>query len=189
MGNRGLLHDDEAHIVRPWRLKAWITCRLSYKGWSRQPLMKPGRYTELFFLDEATAFSAGHRPCAMCRRQDYLAFKSRWLDANGFGRDMLAAELDGRLHDERTGRGDTRAWHQPLGALPSGVMVKWRDAPWLWTGAALREWSSAGYGDALKPDDPSIQVELFTPPSIVRMIRAGYPVQTRSGASGQKRSR
>ena len=183
MGNRGLLHDDGAHIVRSWRLKAWITCRMSYKGWSRKPLMKPGRYTELFFLDEATAFSAGHRPCAMCRRQDYLSFKSQWLRANGFERGMLAAELDGLLHDERTHRGGTGEWHQPLNALAAGVIVRWRDALFLWDGTALREWSSTGYGDALTPGDPSAQVELLTPPSIARTIRAGYTVQTHASAS------
>jgi hypothetical protein len=183
MGNRGLLHDDEAHIVRPWRLKAWITCRLSYKGWSRKPLMKPGRYSELFFLDEATAFSAGHRPCAMCRRQDYLSFKSQWLDANGFGQPMLAAELDGKLHDERTHRGSTAEWRQALAELPSGVIVKWRDAPWIWTGNALHAWSATGYGKPFTPDDPSAHVELLTPPSIVRTIRAGYAVQIHSSAS------
>jgi hypothetical protein len=184
MGNRGLLHDDAARIVRPWRLKAWITCRLSYKGWSRKPLMKPGRYTELFFLDEATALGAGHRPCAMCRRQDYLAFKSLWLAANGFEPGMNVAELDGRLHIERAHRGTGNEWRRPLAALPAGVLVIWRAAPCLWDGAALRPWSSTGYGHALTPDSPSTTtVELLTPPSIVNTIRQGYAVQIHDGAS------
>src|SRR5579862_5543219 len=92
MGNRGLLHDRDGRIVRDWRIRAWITCRLAYKNWSRKPLMQPGKYTELFFLDEATALSAGHRPCAMCRRADYLSFKARWLSANGLGSNMSAQE-------------------------------------------------------------------------------------------------
>ena len=182
MGNRGLLHDDTACIVRPWRLKAWITCRLSYKGWSRKPLMKPGRYTELFFLDEATALSAGHRPCAMCRRQDYLTFKSLWLATKGFEPGMNAAELDGRLHVERTHRGTGNDWRQPLTALPAGVLVMWHAAPCLWDGAVLRPWSSMGYGHALAPRDPST-ADLLTPPSIVNTIRQGYAVQIHPGAS------
>ncbi|MEM5342610.1 hypothetical protein [Paraburkholderia azotifigens] len=183
MGNRGLLHDDAARIARAWRLKAWITCRLSYKGWSRQPLMKPGRYTELFFLDEATALSAGHRPCAMCRRADYLAFKSHWLTANGFDADMLAAELDGRLHEERIHRGASDAWRHPLAALPAGVMVSWNDVACLWDGTALRAWSSTGYGEKRLPDDPRTAVNLLTPPSIVDTIRHGYHVQLHASAT------
>jgi hypothetical protein len=183
MGNRGLLHDGDARLVRAWRLKAWITCRLSYKGWSRKPLMKPGRYTELFFLDEATALSAGHRPCAMCRRADYLAFKSQWLAANGFEADMLAAELDGRLHEERTHRGASDAWRQPLAALPAGTMVLSGDAACLWDGTALRPWSNTGYGEQRLPDDPLTLVNLLTPPSIVATIRHGYNVQLHASAT------
>ncbi|MBN3757769.1 hypothetical protein G3N95_32940 [Paraburkholderia sp. Tr-20389] len=182
MGNRGLLHDQDAQIVRAWRLKAWITCRLSYKGWSRKPLMKPGRYTELFFLDEATALSAGHRPCAMCRRADYLAFKAQWLMANAFETDMLAEELDGRLHEERTHRGSSEGWRQPLGMLPSGVMVVSHDVACLWNGESLRAWSSTGYGVRCIPDDLRTKVNLLTPPSIVDTIRLGYPVQVHSSA-------
>jgi len=183
MGNRGLLHDSDAHIVRAWRLKAWITCRLSYKGWSRQPLMKPGRYTELFFLDEATALSAGHRPCAMCRRSDYLAFKSQWLTANGFETNMLADELDGRLHEERTHRGASGAWRQPLAGLPAGVIVLSNDVASLWDGTALRPWSNTGYGNKRVPDDLLMTVNLLTPPSIVDTIRHGYNVRLHASAT------
>ncbi|HTJ10817.1 MAG TPA: hypothetical protein VL547_02270, partial [Dinghuibacter sp.] len=78
MGNRGLLHDAQQHIRRPFRLKAWIICVLQFKGRHR-PVMAPGQYTELFFLDEATALSAGHRPCAECRREDFNRFKAAWI--------------------------------------------------------------------------------------------------------------
>src|ERR1700730_14192737 len=81
MGNRGLIHNEYQQIVRTFRLKAWITCRLEFKGWYRK-VMSPNRYTELFFLDEATAFSAGHRPCAECRREDFNRFKAAWLQGN-----------------------------------------------------------------------------------------------------------
>jgi len=78
MGNRGVIHNDKKEILRPFKLKAWITCKLEFKNWKRQ-VMTPNRYTELFFLDEATAFGAGHRPCFECRRDDYNLFKSYWL--------------------------------------------------------------------------------------------------------------
>ena len=70
-GNRGCLHDEHGRIRRRYQVKRWIACRLEFRGWHRGPLMQPGRFTELFFLDEATALAAGHRPCALCRREDY----------------------------------------------------------------------------------------------------------------------
>jgi hypothetical protein len=73
-GNRGCLHDDRGRIRRRYNGKRWIACRLQFRGWHRHPLVQPGRFTELFFLDEATAFAAGHRPCALCRREDYKRF-------------------------------------------------------------------------------------------------------------------
>ena len=79
IGNRGILHDGGGRIVRPWKGKAWIACALQWKDWQRRPF-KPGTWTELFFLDEATAFSAGHRPCKLCRRARHLEFKQAWLD-------------------------------------------------------------------------------------------------------------
>src|SRR5262249_10622812 len=150
-----------------------------------KPLMKPGRYTELFFLDEATALSAGHRPCAMCRRSDYLAFESHWLDANGFETGMLAEELDGRLHDERTHRSASDAWRQPLAALPAHVMVWSDDVACLWDGTALRPWSSSGYGEKRLPDAPAATARLLTPPSIVDTIRHGYDVQLHASATNR----
>src|SRR5262245_42860885 len=96
MGNRGLIHNDRQEIVRPFKLKNWITCLLEFKGRQRK-VMTPGLYTELFFLDEATAFSAGHRPCAECRRQDYVRFKLAWLKGNpkyGFDEKTSIREID-----------------------------------------------------------------------------------------------
>src|ERR1700743_3660322 len=81
MGNRGQLHNEQRQIVRPFKLKAWLTCLLQFNGRKRE-VMSPQRYTELFFLDEATAFAAGHRPCFECRRKDYDLFKSFWLQGN-----------------------------------------------------------------------------------------------------------
>jgi len=82
MGNRGVLHDDERRIVRFSQGRRWIACLTDVKG-RRRPLMTPGRYTELFFLDEATALAAGHRPCWECRRADALRFRDAWARAAG----------------------------------------------------------------------------------------------------------
>src|SRR5438132_8550851 len=93
-GNRGCLHDDRGRIRRRFATRRWIACRLQFKGWHRKAMMQPGKFTELFFLDEATAFAAGHRPCALCRRDDYHRFLAI-VGADG------ADAVDERLHDER----------------------------------------------------------------------------------------
>src|SRR5262249_11244908 len=101
MGNRGVLHDGEGRIVRPWRQKRWIACLLQFKG-RKRAVMSPGRYTELFFLDEATALAAGHRPCAECLRDRFTAFRDAWIRGRAAGK-VTAPEIDSRLHTERLG--------------------------------------------------------------------------------------
>ena len=98
-GNRGCLHDAGGRIRRRYNGKRWIACRLEFKGWRRSPLMQPGRFTELFFLDEATAFAAGHRPCALCRRADYDRFAALWRELHPAQRGADA--IDAQLHAER----------------------------------------------------------------------------------------
>ena len=90
-GNRGCLHDDEGRIRRRWATKRWIACRLEFRDWQRGPLLQPGKFTELFFLDEATAFAAGHRPCALCRREDYVRFGELFPGPSTGGRDGRTA--------------------------------------------------------------------------------------------------
>ena len=68
----------DGQIRRRYNGKRWIACRLAFRGWLRRPLLQPGRFTELFFLDDATALAAGHRPCALCRREDYVSFGEAW---------------------------------------------------------------------------------------------------------------
>ena len=182
MGNRGVLHDDAGHLVRETQRKAWLTCALHYKERNRKPLMQPHRYTELFFLDEATALAAGHRPCAECRNRSYKAFKRHWLTANGHAGNMSAAQIDACLHAERSDRRADGDWLQRVSGLPAGVIVFRNDALHLWTGAALRPWMSTGYGPAAVADDIAGNVRLCTPPSIVRAIADGYAVQMHSSA-------
>jgi hypothetical protein len=157
-GNRGCLHDGEGRIRRRYAGKRWISCRLSFRGWHRHPLLQPGRFTELFFLDEATAFAAGHRPCALCRREDY----NRFLELTGAS---SADEIDARLHDERLG---ARPEARP--DLPDGAFVLLEGEPWLVTHESLRRWTPAGYTDART----KIGGVLITPPSIVEVLRAGW---------------
>src|SRR5262245_27436707 len=112
MGNRGVLHDDAGRIQRAWQVKRWLVCVLAFKGRKRRG-MRPGRYTELFFLDEATALAAGHRPCAECRRQRYNAFCNAWRLADARGSHLPTAdEIDRRLHAERVASDRSKRSHR-----------------------------------------------------------------------------
>ena len=117
-GNRGCLHDESGRIRRRYDGKRWIACRLEFRGWQRRPLMQPGRYTELFFLDEVTALAAGHRPCALCRREDYLRLVAIWRDLHPA--QVGADAIDAQLHGERVAPGTRRQLHHeaPLDELP-----------------------------------------------------------------------
>jgi hypothetical protein len=166
-GNRGCLHDAEGRIRRRYATRRWIACRLRFRGWHRSPLLQPGRFTELFFLDEATAFAAGHRPCALCRREDYVRFGELFAGAAG------ADAIDMRLHGERLADGAQRHHAAALDELPDGAFVL-RDAePWLVRGDALLRWTPGGYAErAARP--AGIRAALITPPSLVAVLRAGW---------------
>lgn len=173
MGNRGCLHDAARRLGRArWRHRNWITCRLSFKG-RRRTLMVPGRYTELFFLDEATALAVGHRPCAECRREDYLRFRAAW--ENAFGDRPSAAELDRTLHADRldgvTGGGQRR--HEVSARdLPDGAMALIEGRPMLVWAGALRPWHRDGYRAALAL--PRGAITVLTPAATLAVLRAGY---------------
>jgi hypothetical protein len=175
MGNRGCLHAPDRRLgVSRWRSKMWIACVLDWRGRRRDP-MPPGRWTALFFLDEATALAAGHRPCGYCRREDYLAYAEAWRRAAGLERRPRAGEMDARLHSERV---EPRTRHQRTrpavaGDLPDGVMIRHSGMSGLLAGGRFLPWSFAGYRDpiALAPD---AAVELLTPPASVAAIAAGY---------------
>jgi hypothetical protein len=168
-GNRGCLHDDRGDITRRYATRRWIACRLEFKGWYRKALMHPGKFTELFFLDEATAFAAGHRPCALCRREDYNRFLEI-VEAKG------ADEIDERLHRERLD-GSARRFHPALLAgLPDGSFVLHEHAPWLVLRGELLRWTPAGYTERIAMDEQ--RVEAITPPSLVEVLRAGWDAAT-----------
>jgi hypothetical protein len=181
MGNRGRLHDEARRIVRRvvGSYRAWVTCRLEFKG-RRRVVMTPGRYTELFFLDEATALAAGHRPCGECRRVDYRRFKALWLAANrrhAPGREVPIGTIDRQLHDDRLAAGGrARTFEERLASLPDGVFVcvpGTREPLLLWRGA-LRPWSPAGYGAPRATPAAGDPVTVLTPRSTVAAIAAGY---------------
>lgn len=173
MGNRGRLHNAERQIVSLWKIKPWITCALSFKERKRE-LMTPNSYTELFLLDEPTAYAAGHRPCAECRRPDYKRFKAAWARAFPEQQDLSAKAIDNLLHAARLNDdGSQRTWTAKLAELPDGSMIEHDgECVLLWKGHQWR-WSFAGYSP-LQPIIPAGQeVAVLTPEPIVRLFAAG----------------
>jgi hypothetical protein len=175
MGNRGCLHGPDRQLgTARWRSKLWICCVLDWRGRQRDP-MPPGRWTALFFLDEATALAAGHRPCGYCRRPAYLSYAEAWRVAHGLDRPPRAGEMDAQLHGERV---ESRSRRQRTGralaaTLPDGVMIAHGDGPGLLIGGRVLPWSFSGYQAAagLRQD---ATVEVLTPASSVAAIAAGY---------------
>jgi hypothetical protein len=171
-GNRGILHDPATRMLRRcWANKHWLTCLCAFKG-RRRTVMAPGHWTELFFLDEATALSAGHRPCFECRRKDAEAFRAAWASGNG-GSEPKAAEIDTILHDERLVARKKRV--HPLdcqiSALPDGAMVNVGEDSYLVVAQSVRRWTPSGYVAA---NLGSVCATLLTPPSTLRAMAAGY---------------
>ncbi|MFL5911992.1 MAG: hypothetical protein ACJ768_15645 [Gaiellaceae bacterium] len=160
-GNRGSLHDAERRIRRPFQVRRWIACRLEFRGRYRADPMPPGRYTGLFFLDEATAFAAGHRPCAECRREDY----NRFMSLVG---ETRADAIDERLHTERLGPYRDGRFDD----LPDGAFVLVDREPWLVLGAELLRWTPGGYTE--RRARPQGTATVVTPPSSVEVLRAGW---------------
>ena len=181
MGNRGgAIHNVRREIVRQYAGRRWITCLLEFKG-RRRTVMSPGRYTELFFLDEAVALAAGHRPCAECRRERFNAFKTAWNRLAG-GKPPLADEIDLELHGSRILRRAGKVTFQaPLESLPDGCFVQIEGCSYLVLGDALVLWSPAAYVDKRhRPTD--LVVTVLTPEPIVRCIRQGYRPQIHKSA-------
>jgi hypothetical protein len=172
-GNRGCLHDETGCFRCRYNGKRWIVCRLQFRGWHRRPLLQPGRFTELFFLDEATAFAAGHRPCALCRREDYESLVAVWreLHPGQIGADAI----DAQLHSERVDPGTCEQRHhkRQLDELPDGAFILLEGEPWLVLGRHLLRWTAAGYTDD-RPRPALRQALLITPPSLVAVLHAGW---------------
>jgi len=183
MGNRGILHDTKQRLQKArWRHAHWIICVLSFKGWHRE-VMQPGAYTELFFMDEATALAAGHRPCALCRRAAYRAFqealraalhKHQRLDANALDRMLHAARIE-------AGTRRQRLFEAGLNDLPDGAMIKRNDKAssdgacdiWMVQGQYLLRWRPSGYDRRVRRPT-GMTVEVLTPRPTVLALKQGY---------------
>lgn len=181
-GNRGILHRG-TDIVRFHAGDLWIICVLEYKDW-RLPQWADGHFTVLFFHDEALAMAAGHRPCGLCRRASYNAYRDAWVDGNKTSTRPSAKELDRQLHDERIVRGTHRrrihaaSWT----SLPTGAFIVLADRPALVVEDSVLPWTTQGYGPARRrPTHGSIDV--ITPPSSLAAIRSGYRPQIDSTAT------
>jgi hypothetical protein len=171
-GNRGIIHDPATKtLTRRWASQAWLTCVCEFRG-RRRDVMGTRSWTELFFLDEATALAAGHRPCFYCRRADADRFRAAWEKGNGAA-NMLAPEIDAVLHRERL---DHRAKRlhplpMPVEKLPDGAMLQQGNESFAIVQGRSLVWSPAGYRQA----QTALQdVILLTPPSTLRALLAGY---------------
>jgi len=171
MGNRGCLHGPDRRLrAARWRTRAWVCCVLDFRGRWREP-MPEGRYTALFFTDEAAALAAGHRPCGECRRPDYRAFRAAWASAGLPGPDLGTA--DAHLHAARVGSDRRQRRHTAATAsLPDGTFVLADGGPCLWWEGALRRWEAGRY--AAHPVAPPRTVTVLTPEPTVAVLRAGY---------------
>jgi hypothetical protein len=180
MGNRGgAIHDGERRIVRAYASRRWITCVLEFKG-RRRTIMAPGRYTELFFLDEAVSLAAGHRPCAECRRDRFNAFKEAWIRSGNRreGGFLYADRIDEELHrariDGQNAREKAKVIHSAaLNSLPDGCFVRIAGADYLVWADALFRWSPGRYIEKRERPD-NLTVTVLTPGPIVPCLSRGY---------------
>jgi len=188
MGNRGVVHDRQRRIKpQTWRGRRWICCALEHKGIDRRPLFRtaPFRYSELFFLDEATAYAAGHRPCHDCRRPALALMLQLWAQVHASGRTgaPTAAEIDAKLHTERIDeKGQRRTFLAALADLPDGAMVAQGEQAFLLWRRELQLWTPTGYLPGAAISDGKFVV--LTPPSIIQLLARGLPVDVHRSAFG-----
>jgi hypothetical protein len=184
-GNRGIIHDAQTRTLlkRRWVSRTWLICTLHWRG-VRRAVMATRSWTELFFLDEATALAAGHRPCFFCRRAAAQAFQQAF-PTNGQVSMPKARDIDATLHSERLA-GRCKRLHvltSPTADLPDGAMVLQDGVPHLILGRLARPWSLRGYGIPVTPLDCA---QLVTPPSTIAVLRAGYGPQIHASAFAER---
>ncbi len=176
MGNRGILHDDRQQITRNHGHQAWVTCLLDFRSRHRDPMPKR-EYTALFFLDEVTAFAAGHRPCGQCQHARYTDFVTAWQSVHGPKPDdeALPKWIDRRLHAARIQRGHQVTYQAKTADLPDGTMILTADGPALWWQQKAYPWAFTGYTDPV-PTAPIVTV--LTPAPVVAVFRSGFVPRT-----------
>ncbi len=174
LGNRGILHNDRKQIVKTYQHQNWVTCRLQFKG-RKRILMSPHKYTELFFLDEATAFAAGHRPCAECRGERYLEFKDYWVRANldqPLGA-VKASDISRIMHKERISKKEKLTFKANLKELPDGSIFSQSGSAYIIFADRIYLWSFEGYcaDDRLNLTG---EVDVLTPKSVINTFNLGF---------------
>jgi hypothetical protein len=172
-GNRGgRIHTDERTLTRRrWASRQWICCVLDFKG--RQRDVWGRYYTELFFLDEVTALSSGHRPCFECRREEAEDFAERWREAYKMRERPYAPEMDDVLQAERLNGHAKRLHRHRFDDLPDGAMIALEQGAFAVRGGSLLHWTPKGY-DARKHRPRAITVDVLTPPAILAVLAMGY---------------
>lgn len=175
LGNRGIIHNDKKEIISHFKIKSWVTCQLKFKGRKRE-LMAKRKYTELFFLDEATAFSAGHRPCGECRRLRYREFKQKWLEANKnllINDSINIASIDKIIHQERIAKKQKITYQDKMNLLPNGTMIDIDSISYLIWNNKIFKWTFEGYQSTticITNNDTTV----LTPQSYVKMFKQGF---------------
>ena len=175
MGNRGILHDGDQAVVREWAHKHWVACVLEFKGIKRaKPFSTLNNYSELFFLDEATALSAGHRPCHHCQRLRSAAFKTAWLKGSQHTDFISMPAIDAALHSERVRQGGSKVkFAAPWSALPVGTMFEKDGEAYVVARTGNLKWSFDGYMKVASFHARQT-VEVLTPRSIVNAFTHGF---------------
>jgi hypothetical protein len=189
-GNRGCLVDDSRTIARHHNGALWIICVTEFRGW-RHPLDQPHRWTPIFFLDDAVALAAGHRPCALCRRDAYRSYRDALTIALGRGQPVLASEINFRLNSERLRRGhglrrglDRRLWTAALDDLPDGSVVLGETGEArLVLGKKTLAFSFDGWTRP-QPRSRRVTVEVITPPTSIAAMQHGFKPVLHPSATG-----
>jgi hypothetical protein len=178
-GNRGCLVDDAGEVVRHHASNLWISCLTEFRGW-RWPLAAPRRWTPIFFLDDAVALAAGHRPCGLCRREAYRSYRDAVTAAVGSSTPLSAGDLNRRLASERLVRGrgvdratDRRRWDAPVASLPPGTVIESDDLPWLLLEDRRHPFTFDGWGPP-RPRPRRGRAQVLTPPTSVAALAHGY---------------
>jgi hypothetical protein len=188
-GNRGCLVDDSRKLIRHHNGLLWIICLTEFRDW-RHPLDEPHRWTPLFFLDDAVALAAGHRPCALCRPGAYRLYRDALTDALGRDQPIRAIEINARLNAERLRRGrglsrssDRRLWTTALRDLPNGTIVVGENGEArLVLGECTWAFSFDGWQEP-RPHSKGTTVTVITPPSSVAALQHGFEPVLRTSAT------
>ncbi len=174
LGNRGILHNGKKQIIKTYQHQSWVACKLKFKGRKRK-LMSPRNYTELFFLDEATAFAAGHRPCCECRRERYIEFKDFWVRANLKKQvdNVKVSVINKIMHKDRISKRVKTTYKANINELPDSTIFSNKNSAYMIFKNKIYLWSFEGYCLQSRINLPD-EVDVLTPKSIVNAFDLGF---------------